>query len=371
MTPEQLTAYRKLTSNNDLTMETTTLTTPELFTTLASEWNTLLHASTADTPFLTLEWQRTWWACLCQGELRVITVRDGGTLLGIAPLFLVLIPGAAESAPGATESAPLARSLRLIGSVDASDYLDLIAVRGRECEVISAMLDGLAQSSEWDVLDLYNVPATSSTRAVLPELVTQRGWQMTDEPQVVCPIIHLPTSFEDYLNSLDKKERHEMRRKLRRAESVEGLTWYAITADDHEHDLDQAAEAFIELMMKSRADKSGFMTESMRQFFHQMIRAAHAGGFLNLSFLEVNGVKAATYLSFDYGNRRLVFNSGLETEGFQSLSAGIVLAARLIEQSIALGHTDFDLLRGDEQYKYRLGAKDTTIYHITVEREGR
>ncbi len=345
-------------------MEISTLTTPELFTTLASEWNTLLHHSTADTPFLTLEWQRTWWECLCQGELRVITVRDSGTLLGIAPLFLVSIPGAAESAPPC-------RSLRLIGSVDASDYLDLIAVRGRECEVVSAMLDALAQSDEWDVLDLYNVPAASSTRAVLPELVARRGWQMTDEPQVVCPIIRLPASFEDYLASLDKKERHEMRRKLRRAESVEGLTWYAITADDHQHDLDQAAEAFIELMMKSRSDKSGFMTEAMRRFFHQMIRVAHAGGFLNLSFLEVNGVKAATYLSFDYGNRRLVFNSGLETDGFQSLSAGIVLVARLIEQSIALGYTDFDLLRGDEQYKYRLGARDTTIYHITVEREGR
>ena len=80
-------------------MEISTLTTPELFTTLASEWNPLLHHSMADTPFLTLEWQRTWWACLCQGELRVITVRDSGTLLGIAPLFLVSIPGVAESAP--------------------------------------------------------------------------------------------------------------------------------------------------------------------------------------------------------------------------------------------------------------------------------
>ena len=121
-------------------------------------------------------------------------------------------------------------------------------------------------------------------------------------------------------------------------------------------------------MMKSRADKSEFMTGSMRRFFHSMIRAAHAGGFLHLSFLEVNGVKAATYLSFDYGNRRMVFNSGLETTGFQSLSAGIVLAARLIEQSIALGHTEFDFLRGGEDYKYRLGARDTSVYHLAVER---
>ena len=60
--------------------------------------------------------------------------------------------------------------LRLIGSVDASDYLDLIAVRGREREVFGAMLDVLAQSTDWDALDLWNVPEASLTRALLPEL---------------------------------------------------------------------------------------------------------------------------------------------------------------------------------------------------------
>jgi CelD/BcsL family acetyltransferase involved in cellulose biosynthesis len=41
------------------------------------------------------------------------------------------------------------------------------------------------------------------------------------------------------------------------------------------------------------------------------------------------------------------------------LSAGIVLVARMIEDAVGRGYTEFDFLRGDEQYKYRLGAKDT------------
>ena len=340
-------------------METSILRTADLFDALKPEWNALLHASMADTPFLTHEWQCTWWACLCEGELFVITVRDGGALVGLAPLFILSQPG---------QDGQMRRLLRLIGSVDASDYLDLIAVRGREREVFDAMLDVLAQSAEWDVLDLYNVPAGSPTRSILPALEAERGWTFTDEQQVVCPIITLPTAFEDYVQSLDKKERHELRRKLRRGEGTEGLTWCAITGDDHSHDLDAAAEAFIDLMMKSRSDKSDFMTDRMRRFFHQMIHATHAGGFLHLSFLEVQGVKAATYLSFDYGQKRLVFNSGLETTGFQSLSAGIVLVARMIEDAIKRGYTEFDFLRGDEEYKYRLGAKDTWIYHVAVER---
>ena len=340
-------------------METSILKTTDVFAALKPEWNAVLHNSLADTPFLTHEWQQTWWACLGEGELFVITVRDSGALIGLAPLFILAQPDAAGK---------VRRLLRLIGSVDASDYLDLIAARGREREVCEALLAALAQSADWDALDLYNVPAASTTRSILPKLVAARGWQFTAEPQVVCPIITLPVAFEDYTQSLDKKERHELRRKLRRGDGVEGLTWYAITSDDQAHDLDAAAEAFIDLMMKSRADKSDFMTDRMRRFFHQMMRATHDGGFLHLAFLEVQGVAVATYLSFDYNQKRLVFNSGLETTGFQALSAGIVLVARLIEDAIGRGYTEFDFLRGDEEYKYRLGAKDTWIYHLAVER---
>jgi CelD/BcsL family acetyltransferase involved in cellulose biosynthesis len=342
-------------------METTLHTSPETFEQLRSEWNTVLHTSAADTPFLTYEWQKTWSDCLCscEGELHLLTVRDGGALLGIAPLFVLT-----ES----DENGQPRRLLRLIGSVDASDYLDLIMMRGCEREVLSAMLDALDKLDTWDAIDLWNVPEASPTRALLPELIAARGWRLLDEKQVVCPIIRLPAQFEDYVQSLDKKERHELRRKLRRAEATDGVAWYAITGQDHAHDLDEAAEAFIGLMMKSRPDKSEFMTDDMRRFFHQMIHATHDGGFLHLAFLEVNGVKTATYLSFDYNQKRLVFNSGLETEGFQSLSAGIVLVARIIEDAIQRGYTEFDFLRGDEKYKYQLGAKDTWIYHVRVDR---
>jgi CelD/BcsL family acetyltransferase involved in cellulose biosynthesis len=342
-------------------METIIHTSPDVFKQLQPEWNALLHQSTADTPFLTYEWQKTWSDCLCscEGELQLLTVRDGGALLGIAPLFVLSEPN---------KDGQPQRLLRLIGSVDASDYLDLIAVRGREREVFAAMLDTLAQSDTWDAIDLWNVPEASTTRALLPEMIAARGWKLLDEKQVVCPIIRLPAQFDEYVQSLDKKDRHELRRKLRRGEATEGVAWYAITGKDQTHDLDEAAEAFIALMMKSRSDKSDFMTDDMRRFFHQMIHATHAGGFLHLAFLEVNGVKAATYLSFDYNQKRLVFNSGLETEGFQSLSAGIVLAARIIDEAIQLGYREFDFLRGGEEYKYRFGAQDTWIYHVKVER---
>src|SRR5512135_1983867 len=119
-------------------METIIHTDPHIFEQLRSEWNALLRNSTADTPFLTYEWQKTWSDCLCscEGESHLLTVRDGGALLGIAPLFVLSEPD---------KDGNPRRLLRLIGSVDASDYLDLIAARGRERDVFCALLDALGK----------------------------------------------------------------------------------------------------------------------------------------------------------------------------------------------------------------------------------
>ncbi|HJW83018.1 MAG TPA: GNAT family N-acetyltransferase [Anaerolineae bacterium] len=335
-------------------MRIATHTTDAVFDSLAAEWNALLHASTADTPFLTLEWQAAFWRTLGEGTLNVVETRDAdGALLGLAPLYRIGSGGK--------------RALRLVGGVDPSDYLDFIITRGREAEVGAAMLDALAADPEWDVLDLYNVPETSPTRVWLPSIAAARGWRLTDEKQVVSPLLPLPDSFEAYLESLDSKERREMRRKLRRADAAEGLRWYIVDGE-FASELEPEVDAFLDLMVRSRTDKADFMTPHMRQFFYAGVRAAHRGGWLQLAFLEVEGRKAATYLSFDYGDRLMIYNSGYEPSAFLALSPGIVLIARLIEQAIQKRKRAVDFMRGGEEYKYRLGARDTWIHHVSVER---
>ncbi|MBT4430799.1 MAG: GNAT family N-acetyltransferase, partial [Nitrospinaceae bacterium] len=48
----------------------------------------------------------------------------------------------------------------------------------------------------------------------------------------------------------------------------------------------------------------------------------------------------------------------------------LVLLAQNIEQAIQAGRTSFDMLRGDEPYKYRFAAKDEAIKCIRLTREG-
>ena len=258
------------------------------FDALAGEWNALLHRSLADVIFLTLEYQRTWWRHLGEGELLILAVRDGEELVGIAPLFAI-------------DSPHSGRVLAIVGCVEVSDYLDFIVAQGREEAVYAALVDYLAGASAppWDVLDLCNIHQDSSTLAMLPALAETRGWAVSMARDDVCPIVALPGTWEEYLEMLDGKQRHEIRRKLRRASAYAGMRWYVV---GQEHDLEVEVQDFLSLMAASSPDKAAFLTPQMRGFFRQLARVTYDAGWLQLVFLEIEGRKAAAYFNFIYSS---------------------------------------------------------------------
>jgi CelD/BcsL family acetyltransferase involved in cellulose biosynthesis len=166
---------------------------------------------------------------------------------------------------------------------------------------------------------------------------------------------------------LDKKQRHELRRKLRRAES-EADTRFIVVGT--EHDLRAEMRRFVELHQKSTPEKDEFMDPQMQGFFFDVASVLQAKGWLQLTFLEIDGHRAASLLNFDYGNSILVYNSGYDPAQFSYLSPGIVVTARCIEHAIALGRGKFDFLRGDEVYKYRFGAQDTKVHRLLIAQPG-
>jgi CelD/BcsL family acetyltransferase involved in cellulose biosynthesis len=192
-----------------------------------------------------------------------------------------------------------------------------------------------------------------------------RGYQVQPEVEDICPVISLPSTWDDYLSSLDKKQRHEIRRKLRKAEASGQINWYIV---NQEHDLAAEMDAFIELHEKSAVEKDEFMDTKMKGFFHAVAQVLHDAGWLQLAFIEVNGEKAATMMNFDYRDSIMVYNSGYDPRKYAWLSPGIVLLAYCIQWAIELGRTKFDFLRGDEEYKFRFGGQPTEVYRLLIER---
>lgn len=327
------------------------------FWALRPEWDDLLHRSSSDTLFLTWEWQSTWWKHLGEGDLLLLGFRGGddGRLVGIAPFFR------ARGNDGLLV-------LNVIGCRDVSDYLDLIVERGQEEAVYTALLDYLErQAGTWDVVDLCNLPHGSPTAARLGMLAEARGYQTLIEVEDVCPVIELPATWDDYLLRLDKKQRHEVRRKLRKAEA-EADTRFLIVGP--EYDLPAEMRTFVALHQKSTPEKDRFMDPRMQGFFLDVAQVLQARGWLQLAFVEIDGIKAAGLLNFDYGNAILVYNSGYDPARFAHLSPGIIVIARCIEHAIRLGRSRFDFLRGDEVYKYRFGAQNTEVRRLLIARPG-
>jgi CelD/BcsL family acetyltransferase involved in cellulose biosynthesis len=327
------------------------------FWALRPEWNDLVHRGCCDTVFLTWEWQSTWWKHLGEGELLLLGFRaeDDGRLIGIAPLFY-------------TQTDDGTSILNVIGCRDVSDYLDLIIEVGQEDAVYRALLDYLEQeAAAWDLVDLCNIPQNSLTFVQLRELAEARGYKTLVEIEDVCPIIELPPTWDDYLMMLDKKQRHEVRRKLRKADR-EAETRFLIVGQ--EHDLQAEMEDFVELHQKSAPEKDEFMDPQMQRFFFEVAEVLQAEGWLQLAFVIIDGQKAASLLNFDYGGNILVYNSGYDPIEFHRLSPGIIVTARCIERAISLGRDRFDFLRGDEVYKYRFGAQDTEIRRLLIAQPG-
>ena len=324
---------------------------------LASEWNELLDESIVHVPFLRFEYLQAWWDGRGGGEwppeaqLAIVTARQDGRLVGVAPLF---------HAPD-YQGQP---SLLLLGAVEISDYLDLIARPENLDEFISGMLAFLPKAGlpAWESLELHNLLDSSPSLAGLERAAGKLGWNYQAQQLQHSPYIPLPGDWETYLAGIDKKQRHEIRRKMRRAEEMPvPAQWYIVRQTEG---LDGEIDDFMNLMAQD-PEKAAFLTPAMRQQMRSITRCAFAQGCLHLAFLTVNGEKAAGYLSFDYLNRLWVYNSGLDRR-FMEYSPGWVLLGHLLQWANENGYAEFDFMRGDEDYKYRFGAVDRFVMRVTL-----
>jgi CelD/BcsL family acetyltransferase involved in cellulose biosynthesis len=215
---------------------------------------------------------------------------------------------------------------------------------------------------KYDRINWCNIPEASPSLARFPEKLAAHGFSVESELQEVCPVIELPDEWEAYLEQLDKKQRHEIRRKMRRAESEAAIQWYVV---DETHDIEEEVQKFLSLMRASHPEKAKFLDDPHNTaFFTQIVPLVYRCGWLKMSFLVVNGTPSAAYCDFDYNRRIQVYNSGLLPYDNAHLSPGIVLLAYNIRDAIEKRRDVFDFLRGNETYKYRMGAVDTKVFKL-------
>ncbi|OGO19614.1 MAG: hypothetical protein A2144_07715 [Chloroflexi bacterium RBG_16_50_9] len=316
------------------------------FVHLEEKWWELLTGSVNNHIFLTPQWQTAWWQVFGNGHtLFLLVVHKDSELMAIAPMMLQN------------------ERLSFIGSSDVCDYMDFIVRQGQEDSVFTRLLDYL-EAVAWKTINLECLLPSSPVLTHLAPLAKQRGYHVQITQMDTSPRVSLPPSWEEYLALLKAKDRHELRRKLRRLERAKATSSYAITKKDK---LPHEMESFFELFKMSDFEKTRFMTDQKRAFFETMVSSLAEEGYVRLSFLEVGGVRASSSLCFDYGNEVYLYNSAYDPT-YAPLSVSLLLKVFCLREAIAQGKKCFDFLRGNESYKYDLGGQDVPVYNCIISR---
>jgi hypothetical protein len=314
----------------------------ETFESIWDEWERILPTCSTNTVFVTPWWQKVWWNNFsADNELHILSIRDGDELVGIASMMI-------------TDG-----TLTFAGDKELFDYLDFLVPKGNEAGFYGALLDHI-MDMDWQSIDLPSLPHNSPTLEYLPKLAKEKGLEFDIEEEETTPIAYLPESWDEYLAGLRKKDRHELRRKIRRLEAADSPHQYSCYDPDCMQD-------FFRLLRASREDKDAFLTPEREKFFLDMAEELSSRDQFRLYFLEVNGERVAGCICFDYGESFLLYNSGYDPS-YSQLSVGLLNKALSLQTAIEEGRQSFNFLKGNERYKYNLGGKDEAVYHLTAQR---
>jgi CelD/BcsL family acetyltransferase involved in cellulose biosynthesis len=317
----------------------------ETFESLASFWLSTGSAMRWDCLFVLPAWLEVWWDSFGAGLTRYLcSVRHGEELLGIAPL---MVQGEKAS---------------FMGSSEVCDYLDFVVLPGKEPEFFRSLLEHLIRRGI-TCLDLGPVRPDSTVLTDLLPLAESLGYKSTCEQEDVSLELDLPESWEEFLSGLSTKERHEVRRKLRR---LEDSACVRLRVVDDLREVAGAMEIFLKLMSMSRPEKAAFLTTPMAAFFCSLAEAMTEVRMLKMFFLDLNDKPAAAALCFDHHASRYLYNSGYDPQ-FRWLSAGLLNKIFSIRESIERGQKKYDFLKGAEIYKFRLGGKPIPLYRCQVQ----
>jgi hypothetical protein len=357
-------------------------------------WDALAARSPYATPFSRWAFHRAWWDGYgASAHEDTLLIEDPSLPAGSAPVAIVPLMHRHEVEPDEadrrstirhgnegplTPVEPTAKAV-FFGASYHADYATILAAPADLPAVATALVDHLGAPAAigddhpmpWDAVDLRRLrcgdPAADALTEAFRAAAPTCGWTVVREREDVCPVVTLPegVDFEGYLDTLEKKARHEIRRKIRRAEAVGAV----VVTESTDPATDFAA--FIDLHQAKWGERGLFPPnaggDASRVFARRLFEAFGPDGPVRLSFLTCSGRRIAAAVTFDDGETLSYYNAGIDPAA-RDLSPGVIMIAKLVQAAIAAGRRRLDFLRGDESYKYEWGAVDEPIERILVTR---
>jgi CelD/BcsL family acetyltransferase involved in cellulose biosynthesis len=295
------------------------------------------------------------------GRAETGTTAPAADLRAIVPLMIRATPGGRVLFMGASYHA---------------DYATILADPDHLPETVGALVASLVSDGEpnpaWgiDSVDLRRLRRADGSGALLASALTAaldpERWDVERTVEDVCPVLELAADWESQLGEMARVARHELRRKLRRAERSGPIALRHLPLDA------ASVGRFIDLHQARWGVKGLFADtpdgERSRIFLHRLaeLEAAQGpGARLLIVEVTVGDRVIAAAAAFDDGRTCYFYNAGMDPAA-RELSPGVIATSMLIRDRIEAGTRRFDFLRGDEAYKYEWGAVDEVIERIVA-----
>ena len=316
----------------------------------ASEWERLLATNPTASAFSNRAVHEAWWIGYGAEATDIsLAVYDAaGALYAYLPLML------------------RPDGVRYLGATYHIDYATVLIDLGKS-ESATAAADALVAHLFTDTaaLDLRRLRRGDHAHELFMSALANNGTRAAtltvEDPAPAIDLTNI-TTFDEHLERIDKKDRHEIRRKVRRGEGA------GVTITTKPHAVDDLAE-FIKLH-RARWGHHGLFTDDEKgardEAFMRELFARAPEDLITLIVarnLEFGAFAAGLFLRDATGIR--YWNAGGELAA-RALSPGILLFAHGLQMAISERKEIFDFLRGNENYKYEVGAADVDVLMVTV-----
>ena len=335
------------------------ITDAEEFRSLRKTWDSLLAGNSDNNAYLTWEWLFTWWQHYGQGKkLCILVIEDGNHIIGIIPLMQA----------GYGKLPFRIDVLENIGSMDP-DYSGAILPE-RQDECLAVFLSYLEENLGDTVFRMSRLVEGTEFLSVIKEISPLvRSLSINLRTMTTSPYIPLPSTWADYLQSLGSKTRNTLRRKLKQLKKEHVVDYQRYRTGEDLRDKVQCLFRLQQMAWQSRGLNGSFTDAAMSDFNIDIARLFSERGWLNLSFITVDGVVASAVYGYEYADTFYYGPTGFHPD-YARYSLGHLHILSLIEEAIKAGHKEFDFLIGAEEYKYRWQAIDRGNLQIIMTKKG-
>lgn len=332
---------------------------------LQPEWDALLESTPVRTLCLSWDWLYNWWRVYGKTErtqLRVLVIRAGARLVGLAPFILQR-----ERGPGGLEL----RVLRFAGTGEpeaeeaASEYLDIVALPPYQEAVAGAVwswLDG--EEPEWDVARFDDLlDASDMWRRIVPR-ARAGGRMVRTQTRGTRYCVDLPACWDDYLRQLSsggaKRMLYARRRLAREAHDVQ---FTAAAPGDTEAALNELVRLHA-ARWAAKGKAGAFAGARFKAFHERLLASLLPRRQVRLYRLQVDGRTIAALYNLRHGDTEYFYQTGFDL-AWAKYSPGFIAIGRAIEQAITDGMRRYDFMKGkDSSYKAAFGCRESPMYAV-------